>query len=75
MLHGVWLKVLIPLLAVGYAAHRVLLRVQISRARRAGDSARVAELSAHGFRLHRWALLACLLVIAFLALLTYSNSR
>jgi hypothetical protein len=75
MLHGVWLKVLIPLLAVGYAAYRVLLHVQIARARRAGDQARVVELSSHGFRLYRWALLACLLVIVFLALLTYSSSR
>ncbi len=44
MLHRVWLKVLVPLLAVAYAAYRVLLHVQISRARRAGDQARVDDL-------------------------------
>ena len=75
MLHGVWLKVLLPLLAVSYAAYRVALHVQISRARRTGDEARAVELATHGFRLHRWALLACLFAIEFLALLMYSNAH
>lgn len=70
-----WLKVLVPLLAVAYVGYRVLLHVQISRARRVGDRARVAELTAHGFRLYRWAFLVCLLAIGFLSLLVYSNSR
>jgi hypothetical protein len=71
----VWLKVLVPLLAVAYVGYRVLLHVQISRARRAGDQARVADLTSHGFRLYRWAFLVCLLVIGFLSLLVYSSSR
>jgi len=71
----VWLKVLVPLLAVAYVGYRVILHVQISRARRAGDQARVAELTSHGFRLYRWAFLVCLLAIGFLSLLVYSNSR
>ena len=75
MLPVVWLKVLVPLLAIAYAAYRVLLHLQISRARRAGDQARVAELTSHGFRLYRWALLLCLLAICFLALLVYANSH
>ena len=75
MLPRVWLKVLVPLLAVAYAAYRVVLHLQISRARRAGDRARVAELTTHGFRLYRWAFLICLLAIAFLALLVYSNDH
>jgi hypothetical protein len=75
MLQGVWLKVLIPLLALAYAAYRVGLHLQISRARRAGDRARVAELQTHGFRLYRWALLVCLVAIGFLTLLVYTNSH
>jgi hypothetical protein len=71
----VWLKVLVPLLAVAYVGYRVLLHVQISRARRAGATVRVAQLTSHGFRLYRWALLVCLLAIGFLTLLVYSNSR
>jgi hypothetical protein len=71
----VWLKVLVPLLALAYVGYRVLLHVQISRARRAGDQARVAELTTHGFRLYRWAFLVCLLAIGLLSLLVYSNSR
>jgi hypothetical protein len=75
MLHRVWLKVLVPLLAVAYAGYRVVLHLQISRARRAGDQARVHELETHGFRLYRWGFLVCLLAIVFLGLLMYSNSR
>jgi len=75
MLHGVWLKVLIPLLAVAYAAYRVALHVQIARAGRAGDQARVDDLRTHGFRLYRWAFLVCLVAIAFLTVLVYSNSH
>jgi hypothetical protein len=75
MLHAVWLKVLVPLLAVAYVAYRVVLHVQISRARKAGDRARVAELETHGFRLYRWAFLLCLAAIAFLALVMYTNAR
>lgn len=75
MLHGVWLKVLVPVLAVAYAAYRVALYAQITRARRVGDQARVTELRTHGFRLYRWALLVCLLAIVFLTLLVYSNRR
>jgi hypothetical protein len=75
MLHRVWLKVLVPLLAVAYAAYRVVLHVQLSRARRAGDRVRVAELQTHGFRLYRWGLLLCLVAISFLALLMYTNAH
>ena len=75
MLHRVWLKVLVPLLAVAYVAYRVVLHVQLSRARRAGDRARIVELETHGFRLYRWGFLLCLVAIAFLALLMYSNSH
>ena len=75
MLPRVWLKVLVPLLAVAYVGYRAVLHVQISRARRAGDVARVAELETHGFRLYRWGFLLCLLAITFLTLLMYSNSH
>ena len=63
-----WLKVLVPLLAVAYVVYRGAVALEISRARRSGDTARVAHLRAHGFGLHRWLLGLTLLVIALLAL-------
>jgi hypothetical protein len=71
MLHRVWLKVLVPLLAAAYVAYRVAVFVQISRARRAGDQTRVEELQTHGFRLYRWALALCLLAILVLVLFVF----
>jgi hypothetical protein len=41
---------------------------EISRARRAGDTARVDHLRAHGLGLQRWLLVLTLVVIALLAL-------
>lgn len=75
MLHAVWLKVLVPLLAAVYVAYRVSLAHQISKARRAGDRARVEELTTKGFRLYRYALAACLVLIAMLAFWVYANAR
>jgi hypothetical protein len=63
------------LLALGFVAYRVNLWLAIRRARRSGDRARAEELRRHGFRLYRWALLGCGLVIVVLVLLVWSNSR
>jgi hypothetical protein len=73
MLHGVWLKVLVPLLAVAYAVYRIALSVQIARARRAGDEARVQKLRTRGFGLYRWAVAFAILVMLFLLLLLLTS--
>jgi hypothetical protein len=74
MLHGVWLKVLVPLAAAAYAGYRLTLAVQIARARRAGDHARVERLTTRGFGLYRWAVALLILVILFLALLVFTRA-
>jgi len=74
MLHGVWLKVIVPLLALAYVGYRVALAVQIARARRAGDEARVERLSSRGFGLYRWAVGLAILAILFLVLLVFTRA-
>jgi hypothetical protein len=61
--------------ALSFVAYRVNLWLAIRRAHRRGDRAREEELRAHGFRLYRFALLGCGLVIVVLVLLVWSNSR
>jgi hypothetical protein len=70
-----WLKVVVPLLALGYVAYRVALAVEIRRAQRRRDTARVAHLRAHGFGLYRWLLGGTLVVICLLALLVVLETR
>jgi hypothetical protein len=68
-------RILALLVAVGFVAHRVSLWLAIRQAARSGDRAREQELRAHGFRLYRWALLGCVLVIVVFTLLVWSNTR
>ena len=73
MLHGVWFKVLVPLLAVTYVAYRISLSIQIARAQREGDQARVQRLRTRGFGLYRWAVALAILATLFLVLLVLTN--
>ena len=49
-----WLKVVVPLLAAAYVAYRVTLALEIARAKRRGDTARVDHLRTHGFGFYRF---------------------
>ena len=70
-----WLKVVVPLLAVANVAYRGALALEIWRAKRSGDSARVEHLRTHGFGLYRWLLGITLVVMALLALLLVLETR
>jgi hypothetical protein len=63
-----WLKVVVPLLAVAYVAYRGVLALEIARARRAGDTARVAHLRTHGFGLYRWMMIVAVSLVVLLSL-------
>jgi hypothetical protein len=63
-----WLKVVVPLLAVAYVVYRGAVALEISRARRVGDAARVAHLRAHGFGLYRWILITAVALAVLLSL-------
>ena len=70
-----WLKVVVPLLAVAYVAYRGALALEIWRAKRSGDRPRVEHLRTHGFGLYRWLLGITLVVMALLALLLVLETR
>ena len=70
-----WLKVVVPLCALGYVGYRAALALAISRARRSGDTARLEHLRRHGFGLYRWVLGLTLVVIALLTLLIVLETR
>jgi hypothetical protein len=65
----------VPALALAYAGYRIALTLQIARAKRAGDTARLAELRTKGFGLYRWALRGALVLIVLLAILVMLESR
>jgi hypothetical protein len=68
-------RVAIVVLGVGYVAYRIALVVAISRAKRAGDSAREQWLRSHGFGLYRCAAALVAVLAVLLVLLVWSNSR
>ena len=70
-----WLKVVVPLLALAYVGYRGALALEISRAKRRRDTARVEHLRAHGFGLYRWLIGGTLVVICLLALLLVLETR
>jgi hypothetical protein len=70
-----WLKVVVPLLAVAYVGYRAAVALEIARAKRRGDVARVHHLRTHGFGLYRWFLGAALMLILLLALFVILETR
>jgi hypothetical protein len=59
----------------GYIAYRVLLAVEILKAKRSGDVAREQRLRSRGFGLQRWAVAAALVIVVVLVAFVWSGSR
>ncbi len=70
-----WLKVAVPLLAVAFIAYRCAVALEISRARRRGDTARVAHLRAHGLGFYRFVLGSVVVLVVLLAILLVLEMR
>ncbi len=70
-----WLKVVVPLLAVAYVGYRAAIAFEIARAKRRGDVARVDHLRAHGFGLYRWLLGGALMLTFLLVLFVVLETR
>ncbi|MBO0847562.1 MAG: hypothetical protein J2P22_19350 [Nocardioides sp.] len=68
-------RVAVLVVGGGFVAYRVALALEVRKARRAGDTARVEHLRRHGFGLYRWIVLCLLVFIVALTLLVWSNSR
>jgi|1186.fasta_scaffold104343_2 hypothetical protein len=62
-----WLKVVVALVALAFVAYRGSVALEIFRARRRGDTARVEHLRTHGFGFFRF-VLGTVVVIALLLL-------
>ncbi len=70
-----WLKIVVPLLAVAYVGYRVTLALEISRAKRRGDTARFDHLRTHGFGFYRFVVGTTLIVICLLVLFLILETR
>jgi len=70
-----WLKVVVPLIAVAYVGYRASVALEIFRARRRGDTARADELRRHGFGLHRFLIGSALMVMALLLVFVILETR
>lgn len=70
-----WLKIGVPLLAVAYVGYRAAVALEIARAKRRGDAARVDHLRAHGFGLYRWLLGGALVLMFLLTLFVVLEAR
>jgi hypothetical protein len=70
-----WLKIVVPLVAVAYVAYRAAVALEIVRAKRRGDAARVDHLRTHGFGLYRWLLGGALLLMFLLTLFVILETR
>jgi hypothetical protein len=70
-----WLKIVVPLVAVAYIGYRATLALEIVRARRRGDTARLEHLRTHGFGFYRFVLGTTLVVICLLALFLILEMR
>lgn len=70
-----WLKIAVPLLAVAYVGYRAAVALEIARAKRRGDAARVDHLRTHGFGLYRWLLGGAVMLMLLLALFIVLETR
>ena len=70
-----WLKIVLPLLAAVYIGYRATLALEISRAKRRGDTARLDHLRAHGFGFYRFIVGTTVIVLALLTLFFILESR
>ena len=70
-----WLKIVVPLLAVAYIGYRVTLALEISRAKRRGDTARLGHLRKHGFGFYRFVVGTTVIVLCLLTLFLILETR
>jgi hypothetical protein len=70
-----WLKIAVPLLAAAYIGYRATLALEIVRAKRRGDTARLDHLRAHGFGFYRFVVGTTLVVLCLLALFLILETR
>jgi hypothetical protein len=70
-----WLKIVVPLLAAAYLGYRALLALEIARAKRRGDTARLAHLRTHGFGFYRFVLGTTLVLLCLLVLFLVLETR
>ncbi len=69
------LRILVLAMAAAYVVYRAYLAVQLVRARRAGDTARVQALEARAFAMIAWAIGIVALGGLFLVVLVVLNAR
>ncbi len=70
-----WLKIVVPLLAVAYVGYRVTLALEIARAKRRGDTARFDHLRTHGFGFYRFVVGTTVIVLCLLTLFLILETR
>ncbi len=69
------LKVVVPLLALAYVGYRVAVFVEIHRAQRRGDTARVERLQKHGLGFYRFVLGTVVVLLVLLTIFAVLESR
>ena len=70
-----WLKIVVPLLAAAYIGYRVTLALEIARAKRRGDTARLDHLRTHGFGFYRFVVGTTVIVLCLLTLFLILETR
>jgi len=70
-----WLKIAVPLLAAAYIGYKVSVALEITRARRRGDAARVEQLRAHGLGFYRFVLGTVVVLLCLLTVLLVLEAR
>ncbi len=70
-----WLKIVVPLLAAAYVGYRAMLALEIARAKRRGDTARLDHLRTHGFGFYRFILGTTLVVLCLLVVFLILETR
>ena len=70
-----WLKIVVPLLAVAYIGYRVTLALEIARAKRRGDTARLDHLRTHGFGFYRFVVGTTVIVLCLLTVFLILETR
>ena len=70
-----WLKVVVPLLALAYVGYRATLALAIHRAKRRGDEARLEALRKHGFGLQRFLIGSALVLMVLLVVFVILETR
>jgi hypothetical protein len=70
-----WLKVVVPLVALAYVGYRASVFLEIHRAKRRGDATRVEDLRKHGFGLSRFLFGSAVVLMALLIVFVLLETR